>query len=258
MPDGRLVSLPIPSAGDPHAYGNVRVNGVRIGKLVEDLTGLRIKCADRCHLDPDLDHRTMRRPVGWRPAFGQIGAAQSHLAHHGVGRADLFLFFGWFRPVEHVGGTWRYCSDQEGVHVIYGWMQVGEVVAVNEGGERLKPFARHPHLHRRPDPSNTLYLADDRLDLEGVNCSGAGLFSLYNRCRLLTDHTQHRRSVWNLPSWFHYEGGTAFSYHDQKERWARTETGCRLQSVARGQEFVLRAGDLDAAQEWLRHLFADQ
>lgn len=31
-----------------------------------------------------------------RCAFGQTGAAQSHLANNGVGIGDLFLFFGLF------------------------------------------------------------------------------------------------------------------------------------------------------------------
>ena len=48
------------------------------------------------------------REPGWRPLFGQEGAAETHLANQGVGTGDVFLFFGLFRPVEKAGDGWRY------------------------------------------------------------------------------------------------------------------------------------------------------
>ena len=52
---------------------------------------------------PTSCHRLPREP-GWRPLFGQAGAAQTVLARAGVGPGDLFLFFGWFRQATRVGG----------------------------------------------------------------------------------------------------------------------------------------------------------
>lgn len=50
------------------------------------------------HLDPDLRRDALpTRPNGWRPAFGQSGAAAGHLFNQEVGIGDLFMFFGWFR-----------------------------------------------------------------------------------------------------------------------------------------------------------------
>lgn len=258
LPDGRLLPLPIPSARDPHRYADVTINGVKIGALVEDLTGGRILATDRCHLDPDIDARFVsRRPDGWTPAFGQLGAAQSHLSSHGIGSGDLFLFFGWFRQVERVDGHWRYRKDSPGIHVIYGWLQVQEVLQVDRCDERLKPFARHPHLHGRDhDPNNTLYLARQQLAVPRIVASGAGLFPSLHERRVLTDCGQSKRSVWKLPSWFHQSKGTTLSYHDAPKRWSLTGTECTLQSVARGQEFVLKPGDRKVADKWLEELFS--
>lgn len=260
LPDGRLVPLPIPSAGDPHQYADVMVNGVQIDKLVEDLTGGRIKGSDRCHFDPDVDAASVRhRPPGWGPAFGQIGAAQSHLARHGVGVGDLFLFFGWFRPVEQVAGTrWQYVKDRPGIHVIYGWLQVNDVIQVNSKDARLRPFKSHPHLHNRDADSNTMYLSGRKASIGSIKADGAGMFPVLRAGRVLTDCTQSNRSVWRLPAWFHRDTGTTLSYHDQPHRWCSDGSSqyCTLQSVARGQEFVLNPGSASQAEQWLEELFA--
>ncbi|MEO1969855.1 MAG: hypothetical protein ABGW87_14220, partial [Sphingomonadaceae bacterium] len=47
-----------------------------------------------CHHDPMFT--SDRRCI-----FGQVGAAQTHLANHGVGRGDVFVFFGRFDGEGH-------------------------------------------------------------------------------------------------------------------------------------------------------------
>lgn len=256
LPGGALIPLPIPATRDPHTYDEIAVNGMALGSLVEDLTGGKIERTRRCHLDPDLDAGSLPRAAGWRPAFGQINAAQSHLARHAIGIGDLFLFFGWFREAERAGGRWRFVRGAPNLHVIYGWMQVGEVIRLAESrdlNDRLAPFADHPHLHGRTDPSNTLYLAAERLSQ--WNCRGGGIFRELSSVRTLTDVRQPKRSTWSLPAWFHPENGAALSYHETSDRWQIDGTACRLSSAARGQEFVLTTPNTEAADAWLRGIF---
>jgi hypothetical protein len=258
LPGGILIPLPIPATRDPHTYDEVAVNGVALGPLVEELTGGRIERTRRCHLDPDLDPGSLPRTVGWRPAFGQINAAQSHLARHAVGKGDLFLFFGWFREAEHAGGRWRFVRGAPNLHVIYGWMQVGEVISLADARsltDRLAPFADHPHLHGRTDPSNTLYLAAERLHVPHLNRPGGGIFNEVTVARILTDVHQSKRSTWKLPEWFHPQHGATLSYHEASDRWQIDGTKCRLSSAARGQEFVLTTTNFEAAEVWLRDIF---
>lgn len=260
LPNGQLVPLPIPATRDPHIYDELTVGGMPLGPLVEDLTAGKIEKTRRCHLDPDLDPKSLPRLPGWRPAFGQIDTAQSHLARHGIGEGDLFLFFGWFRAVEQFGGRWRYVRNAPNLHVIYGWMHVGNVISLANRdalGERLAPFADHPHLHGRADPTNTLYLAADRLRLLQGDLRGAGIFRGAIGGRILTDIRQAKRSIWRLPTWFHPNHGTTLSYHENSSRWSLTRDECILSSAARGQEFVLKPQSLELAEIWLRSIFEE-
>ena len=82
--DGVPVSLPIPAKERSHTtYADLG-----LGTLVEHVTGRRLTGANLCHCDPMFENG--------RCAFGQIAAAQSHLANNGVSVGDVFLFFGLF------------------------------------------------------------------------------------------------------------------------------------------------------------------
>jgi len=258
LPDGRLVPLPIPATADPHTYDEVRVNGVALGPLVEDLTRGGIQRTHRCHFDPDLDARSVRRLPGWRPALGQINAAQGHLTSRAIGKGDLFLFFGWFRRVERINAQWRYIREAPDLHVIYGWMQVGEVISLaNEPRPslRLAAHADHPHVTARTGLSNTLYIARDRLRLSGIRRAGGGLFERITTARVLTDADQSKRSIWRLPAWFHPDNGTTMSYHSKRSRWTSDGDSCLLACAARGQEFVISPPSLEVATSWLETIF---
>jgi putative DNA base modification enzyme with NMAD domain len=261
LPDGRLVPLPIPSAGDPQIFEHITINRVPLGPLVEDLTGNRIDRSDHCHVDPDLDACASARLPGWRPAFGQASAAQGHLSAHGVNRGDLFLFFGWFRAVEQSAGRWRYLRGAPDLHVIFGWIRIGEVLDLTTGtetDERISPFADHPHIQRRDRPLNTLYLAADDLAIGGLEHSGGGLFHTLSDERILTDTRQSKRSLWKLPACFHPDRGATLSYHDKPGRWNASGDQCRLSSAARGQEFVLALPQPELAEPWLRRIFGGE
>ena len=53
--DGTMVSFPIPS-DDEDTYDSLYYNGIRYSQILRDL---RYKGGDHCHLDPDLDLRTV-------------------------------------------------------------------------------------------------------------------------------------------------------------------------------------------------------
>src|SRR5687768_10897447 len=100
LPDGRMISLPIPDKDAPVAYAAIKRDEILLSGLVDDLTKGKIPPRFLAHLDPDLDRDAVVRPSGWRPIFGQSGAALGHLRKLGVVAGDLFLFFGWFRAAE--------------------------------------------------------------------------------------------------------------------------------------------------------------
>ena len=255
--DGRLCSLPIPDPGAPTTYAEISpFNGSSIAQIVEDLTRGRVRGVDGAHLDPDLRRDSIARAAGWRPIFGQAGAAQSHLARHETGCGDLFLFFGCFRRAEKVGGAFRFVRDAPTLHVIFGWLQVERVVPVLDGLAAEIPWAAaHPHLAAPARyKNNTLYFTSDHLSSIGVKTSGAGTFNRISPELILTK-TDSNCSVWQLPRWFDPNGRPALSYHSKASRWTDCRTSVRLQSVGRGQEFVLDVEQYPEARDWLRSIF---
>lgn len=255
--DGQLCSLPIPDAGAPTRYAEISsFNGSSIVRIVEDLTRGRVQQSDGAHLDPDLRRDAIPRSAGWRSIFGQAAAAQSHLARQEVGRGNLFLFFGCFRQAEKVGGGFRFVRDAPKLHVIFGWLQVASVSRATSELAIEIPWAEgHPHL-AAPEryKNNTLYFASDRLSSIGLKTRGAGTFDRI-RPELILTKTDSNCSVWQLPRWFHPNGRPALSYHSKPTRWTDCDDSMRLQSVGRGQEFVLDVDEYPEARGWLRSIF---
>jgi len=260
FPDGSMVSLPIPSR-DPVTYSQIRWKDTNLGEIAAALTGRPLFRRIPAHLDPDLALDARPRLPGWRPAFGQTGAAQTHLANQGVGVGDLFLFFGWFREVEEDGaGGWRCHRGAPNIHALFGWLQVGEVLRLGPNSAALRAsrpeFAEHPHFNGRWDVSNTVYVASERLVIDGQDMSvpGGGTFPRFHPGLQLTKPGENRGG-WSLPGWFLPESGPALSYHTDPSRWTRDGDRYTVATVGRGQEFVMALPNAPDAFAWIGALF---
>ncbi len=259
MPDGTLVSIPIPSCYPPITYGSVCINGYALRPLVEELTKGRLTGEAFVHLDPDLDRSTYPRQPDWRPLFGHVGAAQSHLAQHGFAAGDLFLFFGWFRQTELVTGRYRFVRNAPSLHLIYGWLQVDEMLHIGRSIPEQPAWATyHAHFQGTNGDNNTVYVARQQLDLPGLGrpLAGGGLFRCYQDALRLSAPGE-RRSLWQLPRWFYPRDGIPpLSYHRQSSRWTSAQEHTLLRSAPRGQEFVLDVDHYPEALAWVCHLLA--
>ena len=117
----------------------------------------------------------------------------------------------------------------------------------------------HPHFHRDPDKSNTIYFAKNRLDIPGLDektsIGGAGVFSQFSSKLQLTA-PESSVSVWKLPLWIFPKNETsALTYHRKLERWDRRDTYTLLQTVGKGQEFVLDCSQYPESMQWMNNLF---
>lgn len=84
FPDGSMVSLPIPSGDrEPARFSDIAFGGTNLGEIAAALTGRPIFRFAHAHHDPDLDAAASPRLPGWRPAIGQVNAAQ--VIAHGAG-----------------------------------------------------------------------------------------------------------------------------------------------------------------------------
>jgi hypothetical protein len=255
LPDGRMISLPIPEAGEAGIpYGELQIDDTRsYADLMQELH-IPIRTTDRAHLDPDLCAPVRPRPAGWRPLFGQCGAAQRHLALQQVGPGDLFLFFGLFRRCVGSANGPIWDRTERPFHAVWGYLQIEAVhqIACYEEASHLPWACHHPHLVDWHRPFNTVYVATEHLSL-APQLAGAGVFMYHDRLRLSAPGTL--LSHWSLPSAFLPEGDLpTLTYHGDPRRWERHGDRVLLQTVGRGQEFITDA--CPELQSWLLDIIA--
>ncbi|MGE3109695.1 MAG: hypothetical protein AB7O77_15260 [Phycisphaerales bacterium] len=278
FPNGRFYSLPIDFAsGAQKRYGDigngVGLDGSDMGTVVEQLTAGRVRCDSLAHFDPDIDGEAVPRLPGWRGSFGQVETAQVHLANQGVGVGDVFLFHGWFRAVRlDNSGRWRFEPNAPDLNVIFGWLQVGEVIDLEQTSPNAVmaryPWLRdHPHLHvpadvRLSPSAHAIYIATERLCVPGTagdTTQGAGVFRTYDPRLVLTAIGAGGRSVWKLPRWFKGDSERPWlTQYPRPEWWTDyADSEVLLRPVGRqGQEAVLDCRDRPDAGPWISSLFA--
>ncbi len=247
LPDCTLLSFPIP-ANSKTSFRTVKFNGISLETLLTHLDsririGTSWKAVDgsrSCHLDPDLGLYELPRGTMWKPAMGQAGAAASHLRKNAIGTGDVFLFFGWFKQVRAHGLHWEYDLQAPDVHVIFGYLEVGQVFVTPPWPLSV---SYHPHTanHYTGNPTNIIFLATDRLTWD-KKLPGAGTFKYCDMVQLTKPG--HKRSQWNLPDCLRR---VSITYHSPSS-W---HDGY-FQAAARGQEFVITS-DLEV-EEWVRSL----
>jgi hypothetical protein len=185
--------------------------------------------------------------------FGQSGAAQSHLAKQKIGAGDLFLFFGWFRQVEQVEGRYRYVPKAPDLHVLFGWLEVGQVYDLTTQRDKVPQWARsHPHLAEVTTVPNTLYVSSDR----ATGKLGGGVFRYDHDSLRLTRPSESPadrplRSHWTVPGCLHpVSRKPLLTYHGNPKRWGLSGSQTTLRTVGRGQEFVFDGTHYPEAEQW--------
>ncbi len=215
---GRPVSLPIPSGG----FSRTTYGDLGLAEQAAMASRGKLSGDDFCHHDPMFTNNG-------ECLFGQCGAAQTHLERQGVGRGDVFVYFGLFRDYENSGDPH---------HRIFGYLKVDSIIALRSGAPDDLVQLRHPHALGMHHKNDVVYRG------EGAVASRAS-----GPLRLTVP--EGPPSLWHRPSWLKRGG---LSYHDRPERWLR---GGRLKSVARGQEFVADIGRRQAPRQWLDEIVAE-
>lgn len=219
--DGRALSLPIP---DTQGISRTTYEQLDLGVHVELASRGRVQRHQRCHHDP------MFIGEDGMAALGQCGAAQTHLERQGVGPGDVFLFFGLFRAD---GGAPH--------HRLFGYLVVEEVIGLDAcDAKTVSRFAQIEHPHA--------------LGMHGANdClwSGRGRANAPASDALRLTVPEGPPSLWQVPDWL---ADTGLTYHARPSRWMPDN---RLQSVARGQEFVADIGERADARAWVDEIVTE-
>ena len=251
LPDGKMLSLPIPISGDV-PYCELNAPGGKTYEQVIKELHLQVDTytgGKGAHLDPDLVRTARDRRPGWLPAFGQNKGAQTVLGDRGVSKGDLFLFFGTFQHSEKIGGQLRPRRGSAKIHAIFGYLEIGEKYEVNENAQL--PNWLNDHLHamgyRRKIKGNTIYVATPKLSFH-PSYPGGGVFEFDERLRLTKKGES--KSRWNLdPEIFQH---LTFSC-DENKRKEDVWTGEYYQSPrTHCQEIVIPADE--GVNQWASNL----
>ena len=300
--NGKLVSIPIPSNNNQESsitYDDLSPLEVNLGSLIKKLgkkAKYKSQVAKYVHLDPDLypnpfqpNNEFRARSEGWRGLFGTDKAAAGILSNKdtGVNPGDIFLFFGWFNKVVDKQGKFAFEQNSNGFHQIWGWLQIDRIIHLDKELD-LKSVPKwahyHPHYKLENKESNLLFVAKQKLSLNGYNTAGIkgyGVIEQYNELATLTEMDPEKNnmyynkfqhgvgkaespnmdikiSLWRLPLFFYHEDITKrLGYHNkdnQKTRasWFKDDKYAYLKSTSPGQEFIL---DLkyypECAKQWI-------
>ena len=230
LPDGTLLSLPIPSNHENIRYTDLIYKSKSYFDIIKELREkTKIKEKYTCHLDPDIYKEALPRANNWKGLFGQMGSAQGHLRNNNVGVGDIFLFFGWFRKTEIKNKKLQYKEGSPDLHIIYGFLEVAKMYLNNQLPERIK---YHPHADNFNDKNNCIYESADNLSFNN-NIQGFGTFK-YDKMCVLTKKGE-TKSRWNLPKHFK---DVDITYHS-KDSWKDNY----FQSASKGQEFIIDANE---------------
>ncbi|MGV8111809.1 MAG: hypothetical protein AB2L17_02770 [Lentimicrobium sp.] len=223
LPDGTMLSFPIPvkpEKEDGIASGKLTFHGKKLSEYFAELGHKETELMH--HVDPDIYGLAGLKKMG---AFGQCGAALSHLKE--VGAGDIFLFFGTFCFTWEENGKLRY-EPMHPFHAIYGYMKVDKKVTINEidKADEYSWLKAHPH-----------YINQARGDCSNNNVIFIGKESGYFRYTPFLQLTKpgYHKSYWQLPVAFK---GVEMSYHKPGNQKVNGDF-IEFTSVAKGQEFVL-------------------
>ncbi|MEM9310075.1 MAG: hypothetical protein AAGA34_01400 [Pseudomonadota bacterium] len=216
--NGAPLSLPIP---DTKGFSRTTYGAIGLGEHVARASRAKLGAHDLCHHDPMF-------LADGTCAFGQAGAAQTHLERQSVGPGDVFVFFGLFADQE----------TGEPHHRIFGYLRVETLAALRDGVPKAMVALQHPHALGMHGSNDVIWRGEGRV---AARASDA--------LRLTVPGGPP--TLWRRPDWLRRGG---LSYHDRADRWLR---GGTLKSVARGQEFVADIGRRQAPRDWLDGVIAE-
>lgn len=269
LPDGTLLSLPIPRPCDEVTYDDLEIKfdekTMTYSAIISQLRRRYKKkiVFTNCHLDPDI-RMSVRKNCdysNWNAGFGQSGSALTILDNCKVGENDIFLFFGWFKETTHdKTNQLKYKWGAKDKHIIYGYLQVEKEII--DYDEMNKLFLKHPHSKRENyEANNAIYKAKEYLKLDGIpenTYPGFGVFKLKKNndkldlnSELILTKDGESRTYWKYKDFYDIDN----IYREDRENAIKDKSG--VQYLGQWQEIVLQKKDDEQLYEKTKKWFID-
>ncbi len=237
--NGDIFSVPIPQKKQsPSRYRELQFNDISGREILNFIGAKSISDDDFFHNDPQLS--------GQKGIFGQAGGSQGELENFGVGRGDLFLFFGWFK---------RYHQRGPDLHHLFGWLQIEKIIKGNSEITNFLSENELSHPHSTTDitqfKNNTIYIASKNLTFSDSvrDITGHGLFKKTAESLVLTEKG-NTRSRWKFPKKYFTDTKNLFR---NRLKW-KDEEKCLVNCSGVGQEYILNAQDNPSVVKWASYL----
>ncbi len=198
------------------------------------------------HYDPQIP---MIKDSNSYAAFGQSGAAASHLLSKKIDKGDVFLFFGTFlKTFINNENKISYDTRMHKIQAIWGYMIVDDVFQIKpndeaiyiKAGDNIEPLSKlkeHPHYVNR----------DRKYTEKGDNIIICGKrFGTFNfESKYQLTKVGYKKSYWKLQDFLK---GANISYCGE------VKDPCCFKSADIGQEFVTENFKEEEMKNWLKGL----
>ena len=233
-----MLSFPIPVEGEKGVSSkDISFDGKKLHRIFQELGFSDLEIKKRFHLDPDIQSLAKNRAYG---AFGQTGAALSHLKNNDIDKGDIFLFFGSFsETLLSEDNKLRY-NFMHPFHSIWGYLVIDEIIDnIHHIPETIYyDLVDHPHYLNKDIPpyqnGNALFVGNDY-----------GTFYFNDILRLTK--IGYKKTYWSLPADFL---GKAISYNKLPDRLTEDKR-LEFKSASKGQEFIIDNVD-GQLNSWLK------
>ena len=233
-----MLSLPIPDDKNGNVlYSELKWKNIRLDNFINKIKKRHREFSfSKCHLDPDLRKDIRIKQIeGWKPAFGQANGALTILEKNSVSTGDIFLFYGWFRKVSWNGECWMYVKNAPDIHVIYGFLQIGNI----EESCKVINYPWHPHCGNTGH--DAMFFPSEKLIIDNKEILNKGYGTFYYSEELCLTKNACPRSHWKELPFF-------------KKQWQHYKKGNYYQSPCIGQEFVFDINDNESIN-WVKNIF---
>lgn len=292
LPDGQMISFPIPEKGKKKTMNETdsKIKGIEaenlkfiladkkelsLKEIFEKYNIQKIKIPGNTpteqeventifHYDPqiqnvvqriyDQDNNKIINITNEYAAFGQSRAAASHLLNQKISKDDVFLFFGTFK------WTGKDKKNRKEFHALWGYMIVDDVFNIDNEFTHFNgiedynnPSSKYPNLKFHPHYNNKKHEGKKNI----IICSKRFGTFIFDEDKLKLTENDSTKSHWKIPNFWKISDKNAkitMTYNTNNLEEILDDGNLKIKSASIGQEFVINKYNPEIMKDWLEKI----